>query len=160
MELHFAKRMESFQPGIFNVLNDKKNELLKAGRTVYNLSVGTPDFLPDENVMRAMQEACKDPDNYKYSLGNLPELVEAVQNWYQRRYGVALDPEEIILGEENRSAMEAHIKKELSEMERSVLELYLTGMSYGEIAERLDRPLKSIDNALQRIKTKLSGFLR
>ena len=65
MELHFAKRMESFQPGIFNVLNDKKNELLKAGRTVYNLSVGTPDFLPDENVMRAMQEACKDPDNYK-----------------------------------------------------------------------------------------------
>lgn len=96
MELHFAKRMESFQPGIFNVLNDKKNELLKAGRTVYNLSVGTPDFLPDENVMRAMQEACKDPDNYKYSLGNLPELVEAVQNWYQRRYGVALDPEEIM----------------------------------------------------------------
>ena len=72
----------------------------------------------------------------------------------------ALDPEEIILGEENRSAMEAHIKQELSEMERSVLELYLTGMSYGEIAERLDRPLKSIDNALQRIKTKLSGFLR
>lgn len=96
MELHFAKRMESFQPGIFNVLNDKKNELLKAGRTVYNLSVGTPDFLPDENVMRTMQEACKDPDNYKYSLGNLPELVEAVQNWYQRRYGVALDPEEIM----------------------------------------------------------------
>ena len=96
MELHFAKRMESFQPGIFNVLNDKKNELLKAGRTVYNLSVGTPDFLPDENVMRAMQEACKDPDNYKYSLGNLPELVEAVQNWYQRRYGVALGPEEIM----------------------------------------------------------------
>ena len=96
MELHFAKRMESFQPGIFNVLNDKKNELLKAGRTVYNLSVGTPDFLPDENVMRAMQKACKDPDNYKYSLGNLPELVEAVQNWYQRRYGVALDPEEIM----------------------------------------------------------------
>ena len=96
MELHFAKRMESFQPGIFNVLNDKKNGLLKAGRTVYNLSVGTPDFLPDENVMRAMQEACKDPDNYKYSLGNLPELVEAVQNWYQRRYGVALEPEEIM----------------------------------------------------------------
>ena len=71
----------------------------------------------------------------------------------------ALDPEEIILGEENRSAMEAHIKKELSEMERSVLELYLTGMCYGEIAERLDRPLKSIDNALQRIKRKLLKYL-
>ena len=96
MEMHFARRMESFQPGIFNVLNDKKNEMIQAGRTVYNLSVGTPDFLPDENVMRAMQEACKDPDNYKYSLGNLPALVEAVQNWYQRRYGVALEPDEIM----------------------------------------------------------------
>ena len=96
MEMHFAQRMESFQPGIFNVLNDKKNEMIQAGRTVYNLSVGTPDFLPDENVMRAMQEACKDPDNYKYSLGNLPALVQAVQNWYQRRYGVALAPDEIM----------------------------------------------------------------
>lgn len=96
MEFYFAKRMDTFQPGIFNVLNDKKNEMIRAGRTVYNLSVGTPDFLPDENVMRVMQEACKDPDNYKYSLGNLPELVEAVQNWYRRRYGVELAPDEIM----------------------------------------------------------------
>ena len=96
MEFHFAKRMDTFQPGIFNVLNDKKNEMIRAGWTVYNLSVGTPDFLPDENVMRVMQEACKDPDNYKYSLGNLPELVEAVQNWYRRRYGVELAPDEIM----------------------------------------------------------------
>lgn len=96
MEFQFAKRMESFQPGIFNVLNDRKNEMVRAGRTVYNLSVGTPDFLPDENVMQVMQEACKNPDNYKYSLGNLPELVKAVQNWYQRRYSVTLEPDEIM----------------------------------------------------------------
>lgn len=96
MELQFAKRMESFQPGIFNVLNDKKNEMIRQGRQVYNLSVGTPDFLPDEHVMRAMQEACKHPDNYKYSLGNLPTLVDAVQGWYLRRYGVTLEREEIM----------------------------------------------------------------
>lgn len=96
MEFQFAKRMESFQPGIFNVLNDKKNEMVRKGRTVYNLSVGTPDFLPDENVMRVMQEACKNPDNYKYSLGNIPELVKAVQNWYKRRYAVELEPDEIM----------------------------------------------------------------
>lgn len=96
MELQFAKRMESFQPGIFNVLNDKKNEMIRQGRQVYNLSVGTPDFLPDEHVMRAMQEACKHPDNYKYSLGNLPALVDAVQGWYLRRYGVTLEREEIM----------------------------------------------------------------
>lgn len=96
MELRFAKRMESFQPGIFNVLNDRKNELLRLGRTVYNLSVGTPDFPPDVNVMRAMRDACENPDNYKYSLGNLPELVESVQRWYLRRYGVELEADEIM----------------------------------------------------------------
>ena len=42
MKLHFAKRMESFQPGIFNVLNDRKNEMVRQGREVFNLSVGTP----------------------------------------------------------------------------------------------------------------------
>lgn len=96
MELQFAKRMESFQPGIFNVLNDKKNEMIRQGRQVYNLSVGTPDFLPDANVMRVMRDACENPDNYKYSLGNLPALVEAVQGWYQRRYGVELERDEIM----------------------------------------------------------------
>lgn len=96
MELRFAKRMESFQPGIFNVLNDKKNEMIRQGRQVYNLSVGTPDFLPDEHVMRAMRDACENPDNYKYSLGNLPALVDAVQGWYRRRYGVSLEREEIM----------------------------------------------------------------
>ena len=96
MQIKLAKRMETFQPGIFNVLNDRKTEMILQGRTVYNLSVGTPDFLPDENVMRVMQEACKDPKNYKYSLGNLPELVTAVQGWYRRRYGVELEPDEIM----------------------------------------------------------------
>lgn len=96
MKLQFAKRMESFQPGIFNVLNDKKNEMIRQGRQVYNLSVGTPDFLPDANVMRVMRDACENPDNYKYSLGNLPALVEAVQGWYQRRYGVHLERDEIM----------------------------------------------------------------
>lgn len=96
MQLRFAKRMESFQPGIFNVLNDRKNEMIRQGRQVFNLSVGTPDFPPDANVMRVMGEACADPNNYKYSLGNLPALVEAVQNWYQRRYGVALEADEIM----------------------------------------------------------------
>ncbi len=96
MELRFAKRMESFQPGIFNVLNDRKNEMLHQGRRVFNLSVGTPDFPPDGHVMEAMARACENPDNYKYSLGDLPELVEAVRGWYLRRYGVALEPSEIL----------------------------------------------------------------
>lgn len=75
--------INDFQQGIFGALNDKKEELVRAGRKVYNLSVGTPDFQPAPHVMKAMQDACADPENYKYSLADLPELLEAVQYRYK-----------------------------------------------------------------------------
>lgn len=96
MEFQFAKRMESFQPGIFNVLDEKKNELLKQGRKIYNLSIGTPDFLPEPHVVKALSQAASEPKNYRYSLTELPELVQAVQRWYQKRYGVSLAEDEIM----------------------------------------------------------------
>ncbi|MCI8537612.1 MAG: aminotransferase class I/II-fold pyridoxal phosphate-dependent enzyme [Oscillospiraceae bacterium] len=96
MEISFARRMEKFQPGIFNVLDDKKKELEQAGRKVYNLSIGTPDFQPDRHVMEALSQAALLPENYKYSLTERPELVAAVQNWYRRRYGVALAADELM----------------------------------------------------------------
>lgn len=95
MELQFASRMDAFQPGIFSVLNDKKNQRLQEGKPVWNLSVGTPDFEPDLHVIRAMEEAVKVPFNYTYALTDLPELTQAVQGWYLRRYGVSLTPDEI-----------------------------------------------------------------
>ncbi|MBR1846068.1 MAG: aminotransferase class I/II-fold pyridoxal phosphate-dependent enzyme [Oscillospiraceae bacterium] len=95
MEIQLASRMDAFQPGIFSVLNDKKRQRIQAGKPVWDLSVGTPDFEPDRHVMKAMEEAVKVPFNYTYALTDLPELTEAVQGWYERRYGVALEPEEI-----------------------------------------------------------------
>ena len=88
--------VNSFQPGIFAALNEKKAELLEKGMTVYNLSVGTPDFRPAPHVMKAMEEACKNPDNYKYALTEIPELLEAVQYRYRKRFGVELEQEEIM----------------------------------------------------------------
>lgn len=96
MEIKFAGRMEDFQPGIFNVLDDRKNERLAQGKPVYNLSIGTPDFLPEPHIVEALARAAADPNNYRYSLGETPELVEAVRSWYQRRYGVALGPDELM----------------------------------------------------------------
>ena len=96
MEIKFAKRMDNFQPGIFNVLDDKKNELIRQGKTIYNLSIGTPDFLPEPHVVKALADAASDPKNYRYSLTELPELVQAVRDWYQRRYGVALEADELM----------------------------------------------------------------
>lgn len=95
MELQFASRMDAFQPGIFSVLNDRKNQRIREGKPVWNLSVGTPDFEPDPHVIQAMKDAVKIPFNYTYALTDLPELTQAVQNWYLRRYRVPLDPDEI-----------------------------------------------------------------
>ena len=96
MEFKFASRMDQLQPGIFNVLDDKKKAMEAAGRKVYNLSVGTPDFQPAPHVMEALVEAAKDPQNYKYALSDKPELIEAVQNWYRDCYGVELAKDEIM----------------------------------------------------------------
>ena len=65
------------------------------------------------------------------------------------------NPEEYIIMRENLKKIDEQILKFLSKFEKSVLECYLTGKSYQEISTMLDRPVKSIDNALQRIKRKL-----
>ena len=66
-----------------------------------------------------------------------------------------LNPEEIIIDRENVSRIEKNLFAYLSKMETKVLELYLDGMTYQEIASYMDKSPKSIDNALQRIKSKL-----
>lgn len=96
MKCKVAQRMEEFQPGIFNVLDQRRQQRLAQGLPVYNLSIGTPDFLPEPHVVQALAQAASDPANYRYSLTELPELVEAVQNWYQRRYGVHLEKDELM----------------------------------------------------------------
>lgn len=96
MNITFSKRAMNIEEGIFSLLNTKKEELLKAGRTVYNFSVGTPDFEPPVHVMEAMQEACKDPKNYRYALADRPELSEAVKNFYKTRFGVDVHTSQIM----------------------------------------------------------------
>lgn len=96
MELKFADRMKDFEEGIFQVLNEKKNERLAQGKKVYNLSVGTPDFKPAEHIVDAVVKAAQKPENYKYSLADLPELTQSVINRFQKRYGVELKPDEIM----------------------------------------------------------------
>ena len=68
------------------------------------------------------------------------------------------NPEEYIIGQEEMERLEEKIEKELSPLEKQVLELHLTGMGYVEIAHVLNRDEKSTDNALQRIRTKLKKW--
>lgn len=69
------------------------------------------------------------------------------------------DPEELLISREELSNIESKIGEILSDLEWQVLMYYLQGKSYQEIAEDLDRHVKSIDNALQRVKRKLERFL-
>ena len=73
---------------------------------------------------------------------------------------IAIDPQEIFLDEESHTAMWQQMQEALSPLEQTVLKYYLAGNTYTEIAKAVGRPEKSIDNALQRIKSKLSCFLQ
>lgn len=108
MKVTFSDKAQTFQAGIFAVLNEKKEELIRRGRPVYNLSVGTPDFLPAPHVTEAVANAAKDPENYKYALTDRPFLLEAVRNFYRERFGVELAPEEIMSINGSQEGM-AHI---------------------------------------------------
>lgn len=68
-------------------------------------------------------------------------------------------PEEVVIDKENVDRLEKTIEKELSGFEKQVLDLYMTGMGYQQIAKVLGRDDKSTDNALQRIKTKLKKVI-
>ena len=96
MNFIFSKRAEAIEEGIFAALAHKKNELAEKGMEVYNFSIGTPDFQPPKHVMDAMVEACKDPENYKYAITDRPELIKAMQDFYQTRFGVSLEADEIM----------------------------------------------------------------
>ena len=95
MEIKTAKRLDHFQTGIFAALNEKKEEFRKSGRKVYNFSVGTPDFPVFPHIQEALMEAAKDPDNFHYSLQDLPEMLEAVKDYYKDRFHVEVSTEEI-----------------------------------------------------------------
>lgn len=70
-----------------------------------------------------------------------------------------MSPEELFLDKERVAYLEKTIEEELSDFERQVLDLYMTGMSYSQIAKVLGRDEKATDNALQRLKTKIRRML-
>lgn len=96
MNFEFSNNLNYFQTGIFNILNDKKNEVINQGKKVYNLSVGTPDFKPDKHVIDALVNSAKDPENWKYSLGDLKELKDAVCTYYKKRFNVDVNEDEVM----------------------------------------------------------------
>lgn len=83
-------------------------------------------------------------------------------NWEEERFLLdefmqlsSDNPEDIVINRENFDLLNLRFRKSLSKLEQNVLDLYLSGMTYTQIATELKRSAKTIDNALQRIKNKL-----
>lgn len=91
--MKFAKRMEHFETGIFSQLSQMRKEQEAAGRHVVDLSVGSPNIPPSPHVRQALIDAAGVGENYLYALSDTKELQQAAAEWYQRRYGVEIDPD-------------------------------------------------------------------
>lgn len=84
-----SQRLDRFGAEVFASLNNKLLALKAQGKTIYNMSVGTPDFKPYGHVVKALTQAAQDPEMWKYALRDLPELKQAVCDYYERRFGVS-----------------------------------------------------------------------
>ena len=92
-KMKFANRMDRFGEGVFSMLAQMKKKKLEEGEMIVDLSIGAPNIAPAPHILKALSEACLVPDNYLYAIQDQQALLEAVSEWYVRRYGVELNPE-------------------------------------------------------------------
>ena len=89
--MEFAKRMEQFGEGVFSRLAEMRKSRLAEGKEVFDLSIGAPNIPPSRRIMEVLAKAVMEPTNYVYAISDTQAMLEAVAQWYQRRYGVTLD---------------------------------------------------------------------
>lgn len=91
--MNFSHKLDAFEASIFTELLEAKLRLRARGVDTIDLSIGTPDLPPPAHVMRAISEAALLPENYVYAVKDRPQLLDAAARWYDRRFGVTLDPQ-------------------------------------------------------------------
>ncbi len=144
--------------GLYKAVRDYNEEKNASFRSFAELCVNRQMI----TAIKAATRQKHQPLNSYVSL-NKPVYEEESEQTYmdflQSSSSALLNPEALLIGQENKSFLENQMVKNLSSFETRVLVLYLQGRSYFEIAHVLDKPEKSIDNALQRVKKKLEKFL-
>ena len=144
--------------GLYKAVRDYNEEKSASFRSFAELCVNRQMI----TAIKAATRQKHQPLNSYVSL-NKPVYEEESEQTYmdflQNTSSTLLNPEVMLIGQENKSFLEDQMIKNLSGFETRVLVLYLQGRSYFEIAHALDKPEKSIDNALQRVKKKLEKFL-
>jgi LL-diaminopimelate aminotransferase len=93
-----ADRVKQLPPYLFVELDRAKQQLTAAGKDVIDLGVGDPDLPTPPHILERLKAAADDPANHRYSFTEgLRELREAIARWYERRFGVTLDPQTEVL---------------------------------------------------------------
>lgn len=88
------RRIERFPPYVFAVVNDMKAAARREGEDIIDLGMGNPDIPTPEPIVQKMIEAVQIGRNHRYSTSRgLPKLRQAIVDWYERNYGVVLDPD-------------------------------------------------------------------
>ena len=140
--------------GLYKAVRDYNEEKNASFRSFAELCVNRQMI----TAIKAATRQKHQPLNSYVSL-NKPVYEEESEQTYmdflQSSSSALLNPEALLIGQENKSFLENQMVKNLSSFETRVLVLYLQGRSYFEIAHVLDKPEKSIDNALQRIRNKI-----
>ena len=101
-----SKRMEVFKPSVFTGLKYLKQDYTKkTGKDTIDFSIGSPNIAPEPSIMKVMQESVMVPENYKYAITDLPQMKEAIHDWYKNRYDVELEPNEMVCLQGSQEAL-------------------------------------------------------
>lgn len=101
-----ARRVQEIQGATFADLDRKKKGFTdRTGLPVIDFSIGSSNIPPMDAVKETLSQAVQEDAAWQYSLGPLPEIIEAVQDWYQNRYGVDLEADEIFLLKGSQEAL-------------------------------------------------------
>jgi LL-diaminopimelate aminotransferase len=96
--MKLAKRVNRLPPYLFVEINQKIAELRARGEDIISFAIGDPDLPTPSHIIEYMCQAAQDPANHRYpETAGLPELRQAIAEWYERRFGVALDADKEVL---------------------------------------------------------------
>jgi LL-diaminopimelate aminotransferase len=96
--VNFARRIEKLPPYLFAEISRKIAEKRSQGVDVISFAIGDPDLPTPEHIVESLRQASRDPANHRYpETEGLSELREAIARWYERRFGVSLDPQREVL---------------------------------------------------------------
>jgi LL-diaminopimelate aminotransferase len=97
MHIQLSENMKKLRRSIFSELLREKRRIAESGRSVIDLSVGSPDLQPPPEAMEVIQEWARDGSKYGYTVEAIPSFNGKVASFYERRYGVRLNPEDEVL---------------------------------------------------------------